>query len=85
MEMTVIFKECMLGSLDYMNWDWKNYPVAWESDQYVGHAHPKAPTIVILEAVVASCDLRYVVDMPIWNVLINYLLIGNAGIIAQWY
>lgn len=39
----------MLGTLDYMNWNWRNHPSAWHG-QYTGHVHePK----IIIEAVVA--------------------------------
>ena len=42
----------MLGSLDCMHWEWKNYPTAYHG-MYTGHVH--RPTIVL--EVVASYDL----------------------------
>ena len=42
----------MLGSFDYMHWEWKNCPKAWQG-QYVGHQ--KKPTIIL--EVVVSYDL----------------------------
>ncbi|CAN1177102.1 hypothetical protein LINPERPRIM_LOCUS37420 [Linum perenne] len=41
----------MLGSIDCMQWEWKNCPTAWH-DQYARGDH-KAPTIM-LEAVAAQ-------------------------------
>jgi len=43
----------MLGSIDCMHWEWKNCPVAWQS-QYRRGDHCK-PTIIL--EVVASQDL----------------------------
>jgi len=43
----------MIGSIDCMHWEWKNYPKAWEGQFTRGD---KGTTIVILEAV-ASHDL----------------------------
>jgi hypothetical protein len=43
----------MLGSIDCMHWEWKNYPVAWQG-QY-GSGFKKYPTIMLED--VASQDL----------------------------
>ena len=42
----------MLGSIDCMNWKWKNCPTVWQG-MYTGHCHE--PTIIL--DVVASQDL----------------------------
>ena len=43
----------MIGSINCMNWEWKNFPTAWEGQFTRGD---KGTTTVILEAV-ASHDL----------------------------
>jgi hypothetical protein len=43
----------MIGSIDCMHWEWKNYPKAWEGQFTRGD---KGTTTVILEAV-ATHDL----------------------------
>jgi len=43
----------MIGSIDCMHWEWKNYPTAWEGQFTRGD---KGTTTVILEAI-ASHDL----------------------------
>ncbi|XP_042404871.1 uncharacterized protein LOC121995109 [Zingiber officinale] len=37
----------MLGSLDCMHWEWKNYPVAWKGQFTRGHGSPT----IVLEAI----------------------------------
>ncbi|CAN0912686.1 hypothetical protein LINGRAHAP2_LOCUS27486 [Linum grandiflorum] len=53
----------MIGSIDCMHWEWRNYPTAW-AGQYSGHVH--RPTVV-LEAVAG------------YNTWIWHAYFGTAG------
>ena len=46
----------MLGSIDCMNWKWKNCPSKWK-DQYIGHT--RDPTIIL--------EIMALYDLWIWH------------------
>jgi hypothetical protein len=60
----------MIGSIDFMHWEWKNCPFAWQC-QYSGHAEG---CTVILEAV-ASQDLWSIEVM--WEVMTACVIMHN--------
>ncbi|CAN0876177.1 hypothetical protein LINGRAHAP2_LOCUS11151 [Linum grandiflorum] len=56
----------MIGSSDYMHWEWRNFPTAW-AGQYTGHIHRST---VVLEVVVGY-------NTWIWHAYLG--IVGSAN------